>query len=488
MGRVYLATLEGAGGFTREIAVKLVRAELSASTRATDLFMREGRALASLSHRNIVQVFELASEGDVLLLAMEYVRGLDLSAIRARGPLQWAAAAFIASEAARGLAAAHAVRSGDAPNGIVHGDVSPSNVMACIDGAVKVVDFGISRPLGGGADGVRGKAPYMPPEVIIGGAADERSDVYGLGLVLYELLVGERVFRAESDPEIMQRVMHEPVPPPSTRLTGIPAALDALVMSAIARDRGARPHTASDFADALDRIVAGRFGAADLAALVDTLAERPALARGDAATPMGRTHAFGADEPTGHTISATVLPAGPSAATTAANPTKVTATRDASPTGATRSKRRGVIAVAAGTALLVGGLAIWNVGFASQETTPVTNHEVTVVPMRTSGAEAAPVSPTVSGATVVAGDSGAPAAATGVGGVSSPAAARPVAPSNAVPPHRPAQSATSAKRKRDAGALAGRSNAPTPARAEQGASAGSGGISPGYLANPFSKK
>ena len=293
MGRVYLANLEGAGGFTREIAVKLVRPELSASTRATDLFLREGRALAALSHRNIVQVFELDAEGEQLYLAMEYLRGLDLGQIRARGPVSWPAAVYIASEAARGLAAAHNARSVDAPDGIVHGDISPSNVMACFDGAVKVLDFGIARPLGlASTAGVGGKLPYLPPEVIVGSAPDERADIYALGLVLYELLVGERLFRATSDSEIMHRVMQETVVAPAARIEGIPRALDALVMRSIARDLFTRPASAGELADALDRIVERSFGATDLATLVESLATRPSELGHEALTPVGRTEAF----------------------------------------------------------------------------------------------------------------------------------------------------------------------------------------------------
>src|SRR5258706_2383812 len=111
MGEVFLATLDGAGGFSREVAIKLIRTDLATSPKLVELFLREGRALAALSHRNVVQVFELDAEGDQLYLAMEYVRGIDLVQIRrATSALPWQAAVYIASEAARGLASAHELR------------------------------------------------------------------------------------------------------------------------------------------------------------------------------------------------------------------------------------------------------------------------------------------------------------------------------------------------------------------------------------------
>jgi serine/threonine protein kinase len=122
-------------------------------------------------------------------MAMEYLRGLDLHALAEanRAALPWAAAAFIASEAARGLHAVHSVRTADAPSGLVHRDLSPSNVIACVDGAVKLVDFGLARAAGReqSRSGIEGKLGYLAPESVAGMAPDPLSDVYSLGVVLF---------------------------------------------------------------------------------------------------------------------------------------------------------------------------------------------------------------------------------------------------------------------------------------------------------------
>jgi serine/threonine protein kinase len=483
MGRVYLATLEGAGGFEREFAVKVVRPELADSQRAIDLFFREGRALAALNHRNVIQVFELAQEGDQLYLVMEYLRGLDLAQVRARGPLVWTAGAFIASEAARGLASAHALRSADAPNGLVHGDISPSNLMACFDGGVKVLDFGLARPTGGTTRGIRGKVPYLPPEVIVGGAVDHSTDIYGLGVALYELLTGEKLFRADTDAEMMQRVMHDRVAPPSSYVEEIPGSLDALVMSAIARDRTARPRSVEDLADTLDRIVDGRVGAADVASLVGSLAERSAersRAPLDTATPVGRTQVVPLVEAelatpsrtAVHTQLATPAPdpiAEPLPRGSLSSMSGAAGSRAASTMSPAPGRRRAVIAIVG--ALAAGGaLAAWQL---REQRAAVADTQV--IPMQSTATVQDPPAPEPLPA--VAHDAGAeptspPAVEPEVAAAATPAAAK---PATRTPPSRPP-----AKRRRVKA---------TPRTSRTSAEpAGSGSISPGYIANPFEKK
>lgn len=261
MGEVHLARFSGPGGFARQVAIKLLRPSLVDCRRGRELFLQEGRALAALSHRNVIQVIELAADGDDLFLVMEYLRGVDLGRVmRREGALPWQVATYAVAEAARGVAAAHA-------HGIAHSDVSPSNVFLCVDGAVKVLDFGLAGPVGpaaGEGGGVRGKLPYLPPEVLLGAPADALADVYGLGVVLHECLTGTPLFRAGDDEETVRRVLRDPVPAPSER-ADVPRDLDRVVAGAMARDRAARTGSALALADQLDASLDGAFTAADMA-------------------------------------------------------------------------------------------------------------------------------------------------------------------------------------------------------------------------------
>jgi serine/threonine protein kinase len=164
---------------------------------------------------------------------MEYLKGVSLREVNLtqRGPLPWAGAAFIAAEVARGLAAAHALRGPDAPAGLLHGDLSPSNVMICDDGAVKLLDFGLARPSGRepSVSGVQGKLAYLPPEAVSGIALDHRTDLYSLGVTLYEMLAGVRPFQAQNDLELIERIRSGEVRPPSAHVSSVPRELEELV-------------------------------------------------------------------------------------------------------------------------------------------------------------------------------------------------------------------------------------------------------------------
>lgn len=425
MGQVYLATLEGAGGFERDVAIKLVRSELAASDQMIEMFLREGRALAALNHRNVIHVFELDAEGDQLYLAMEYLSGLDLGQIRTKGPLAWPAAVYIAAEVARGLAAAHALRRPDAPHGIVHGDVSPSNVMVCKDGAVKVLDFGIARPVGFAPSGVNGKLPYLPPESLVGSSPDERTDLYGLGVVLYELLTGERLFRAASDAKIRERVMHEKVAPPSATVQDLPPPLDALVMTMINRDRAARPSSALEVAEALDRIVDGRFTAADLAAMIERMTQ-PWGPAPTTMTPLGRTQAAHSGPQT--------------------------------PSVESPTRSRGIVIGIAAVVALGGGAVVWQ----AWDTHSSPRVEPKPVTMETPPPVVEPPTPTIE-------------------------PAKPGEPAVEAPKHR-APSKRVVHKPPIAEKIVTKPSDTKPAKPEQPKPDGSASIAPGYLANPFEKK
>ncbi len=285
MGVVYLARRLGARGFEREVALKVIRAERP-SQRDVKLLLREGRALSTLNHRGIVQVFDLFAEGDALCLVMEYLPGSNLRHLLQRaGPLPWPAACFIGAEAARALEAAHGARSPEAPQGLVHRDVSPTNIMVCADGAVKLLDFGLARPVGGevSVSGIEGKLRYLPPEAAAGTGVGPGADVYALGVVLYEMVAGRAPFAGDNELALLSAIMHQTVEPPARLVPELPAALDRLILRALSRDQGPRP-TAGELAAGLEELAAGRFGASDLAGLVRAAMKGELqFGRGDAA-------------------------------------------------------------------------------------------------------------------------------------------------------------------------------------------------------------
>jgi hypothetical protein len=281
MGEVYLAERAGAGGFVRPVALKVMRDGLGEDPRAVSRFQREGRVLGALHHRNVVQVFELDIADGQLFLAMEYLHGVTLRRLsQERGALAWPLVAFIGAEVARGLEAAHALRLADAPRGLVHRDLSPSNVMACVDGGVKILDFGLARPADAepSVSGIEGKLPYLAPELVAGFGADAAADIYALGVVLYELLTGRPLFRGGNELETMHRVLHEVVPPPSRIAAGVPPELDAIVLRSLARDRGVRFTAAAEVVAALESALGGRAGAPALALEVHAAMGQAAIA------------------------------------------------------------------------------------------------------------------------------------------------------------------------------------------------------------------
>jgi len=277
MGDVYLAVKTGTGGFEREVALKVILSERADDPRLQGLFEREGRLAGLLNHRAVVQVFDVGVSHGRMFMAMEYLQGIDLRRlVRAQGgKLDWPAAVHIASEVARGLAAAHELRRPGAKNGLVHGDISPSNVMACADGAVKVLDFGLSRPVGveRSVSGLEGKLAYLPPEAANGGALDHRLDLYALGVVLYWMVTGVQPFQGRTELETLQRIVQQTVEPPSALTGGLPDRFDEIVMKAIARDAARRYSSAGKMADAIDSLGAA-FGARDLARLVADAEQR----------------------------------------------------------------------------------------------------------------------------------------------------------------------------------------------------------------------
>lgn len=261
MAEVFVARLREGEGAGRLVAVKRLLPHLCEDPAMVALFLDEARIALRLRHPSLVAPLELGRQGTAHYIAMEWVPGKDLravgSALRPAGRMPIGLAALVGVRVLEGLAHAHAAR-GEASPGVVHGDVSPRNVLLSFSGAVKLLDFGAAgaaRPRGGGTP--RGTLAYLSPEQAAGGPADARSDLFATAAVLYELLAGERVFQAPSEPLLLERVQAAEVEPPSRRNPQVPPALDRLVLRALARDPRDRPPGAADMAEELRPLAAG---------------------------------------------------------------------------------------------------------------------------------------------------------------------------------------------------------------------------------------
>jgi serine/threonine protein kinase/tetratricopeptide (TPR) repeat protein len=281
MAEVFLAKKRGAEGTYKLLVVKRILPAHGASRRFRSMFVEEAQLATRLNHPNIVQVYEFSDCGeDGLLLSMEYVEGFDLgrliSAARQQGarvpPL---VAAFIVSEAAKGLHYAHERKDERGmPLAIVHRDVSPQNILLSHEGVVKIADFGIaSANLFRDEPGVlKGKVGYMSPEQARRERVDRRSDIYALGVVLYELLTLRSPFGKLDDDELYEAVQKGAFDPPSAHLPELPAELEAIVMRALATAPDERFQTARDMAGAIARVLLARQELVDNASVEHTLA------------------------------------------------------------------------------------------------------------------------------------------------------------------------------------------------------------------------
>jgi eukaryotic-like serine/threonine-protein kinase len=237
----------------RVVAVKVLHRGYADDEAFVSRFIREARSTARLSHPHVVGVFDQGEDDGTLFLAMEYVPGRTLrDVIRDQGPLSPARALALLEPVLSALAAAH-----DA--GFVHRDVKPENVLLTDDGRVKVADFGLARAVttatSTATSGVLiGTVSYVAPELVTDGSADARSDVYSAGVLLYELLTGQKPHQGETPIQVAYKHVHENVPAPSAAVDGIPAYVDALVARATARKRDARPADAKVFLQQLRRV------------------------------------------------------------------------------------------------------------------------------------------------------------------------------------------------------------------------------------------
>jgi serine/threonine protein kinase len=266
MARIFLARSSGGLG-DRLVVVKEILPLLAASPEMSRLLVDEAKLCAVLSHKNVVQVTDLGREGSSLYIAMEYVEGLDLRELlrgcsQKKVPLPASFSLFVVVETLRALDYAHRKRSEDGrPLGIVHRDVSPSNVLLSVEGEVKLCDFGIARAFTTGdelpEEAIQGKAGYMSPEAASGDAVDARSDVFAAGILLWELLAGQRLYRSGSGrASVIAQAREGVVPELPARGHPDEERLHTIVRKAVARDPAARYQSAQAMLEDLEAYVA----------------------------------------------------------------------------------------------------------------------------------------------------------------------------------------------------------------------------------------
>ncbi|HYS79343.1 MAG TPA: serine/threonine-protein kinase [Anaeromyxobacteraceae bacterium] len=261
MAEVWRAEAPGAEGFVKEVALKLIRGDHDARGDFERMFIQEARLASRLTHANIVQVFEFDQVDGRYYIAMELVRGRTLREVVDRCREQGvrfglARAVHVCAEVARALGYAHRLEDGGRLAGLVHRDVSPQNVLLSFEGEVKLTDFGIAHALGAAevtAPGtVKGKLAYMAPEQARGEPVDARADVFAVGVMLWELCAGRRLFARETDAATLVALLaQEPLSPPSAWNEAVPRALDEIAMAALERDRARRTPSAEALGDAL---------------------------------------------------------------------------------------------------------------------------------------------------------------------------------------------------------------------------------------------
>lgn len=254
MAELFVASYERQDGFRKVVAVKRVLPHLADNPEFINMFIREARLAAQLQHPNVVQTIDFGKIGDAYFIAMEYVRGRNLAEIVAkvnRG-LDFDQVVFIASGVAAGLEYSRTIkdeRTGT-PLEIVHRDVSPQNILISFQGEVKISDFGISKATSEvtltEAGVIKGKLSYLSPEQALGQKADHRSDLYALGIVIYEMLSGKRLHNFTTDIEAIRTIPEKDVLPIKELRTGVPDELNRIVMKCLERDKTLRYQTAKE--------------------------------------------------------------------------------------------------------------------------------------------------------------------------------------------------------------------------------------------------
>jgi len=269
MAEILLGQLSGPSGFEAPVVIKRILPHLARDPMFVKMFLDEARIAAGVRHPNVVHVHELGREEDDLFLVMEYLEGEPVIGMLRRAAsrgirVDAMVCAHVIAETSAGLHAAHELKD---PEGelreVVHRDVSPSNVFITYDGHVKILDFGIAkaadRMTKTDAGQIKGKFAYMSPEQCRGEVLDRRSDVFGLGIVLYEMLTARRLFQRRTQAATIRAVLEHEIVPPSELAPNVPAELDRICMKALSRSRRRRYPTAAQMRADLKKVLAGAY-------------------------------------------------------------------------------------------------------------------------------------------------------------------------------------------------------------------------------------
>jgi serine/threonine protein kinase len=265
MGELFLAQLRAAGGFEKLVVIKRILPHLTDQREFVDMFVEEARTAARITHPNVCQIYELGQVDGRYYMALEYMEGVPLADVmvaRKRAP-QLADLRLVVSlvaQAAEGLHHAHSLRAADGESAqLVHRDVNPRNIFVTSAGVAKVLDFGIVKVRGAvsqtGTGSVKGTYSYMAPEQLQGEPLECTADIFSLGTIAWEAVVGRRLFKRASDLLTWKAIVEEPIPRPSQFRYDLPADLDEAIMRALARRRDHRYQSARDLALALERAI-----------------------------------------------------------------------------------------------------------------------------------------------------------------------------------------------------------------------------------------
>ena len=305
MAEIWLATTQGPAGFQKDVVIKRILPQFATDARFVEMFLDEARLAASLSHPHIVSIFNLGQDGDSYFIAMEFIEGFDLSRLIVRAKTRGLSipahiAVRIVADACAGLDYAHNFVDREGKRvGLVHRDISPHNLLISRNGVVKLVDFGVAKAASSvhktQTGMVKGKLAYLSPEQIHAKVLDGRSDIFAMGIVLYELLTGERPFGGDSELLAISAILNEPHQPMSNFRTDLPAGLDEIIARALEKRAQDRFQSAAEMERALEQWLKEQQQLVTQRDLADFLtglfSERPAVPTGGGPTLLGEADA-----------------------------------------------------------------------------------------------------------------------------------------------------------------------------------------------------